>query len=218
MAPARAILVTGFEPYGGFGLNPSALIAERLDGAAIGDHRVIGRTLPVSLADLDGALDRVLADVDPVLVVALGLASDEPVVRLERFAVNLADFAIPDNDGARVAGRALAPEGPAALAARLPLPAIRDALLARGIPARLSNSAGTYLCNAAMYRLLARLPDAVPCGFIHLPHLPAEAARLMTGNERETVPSMALDLQVEAVRVALVESLAASPRGDLATS
>ncbi|MBL8837908.1 MAG: hypothetical protein JNL66_16775 [Alphaproteobacteria bacterium] len=218
MAPARAVLVTGFEPFGGFGLNPSALIAERLDGAAIGGQRVIGRTLPVSLADLDGALERVLADVDPVLVLALGLASDEPVIRLERFAVNLADFAIPDNAGARVAGQKLDPDGPAALAARLPLAAIRDALLARGIPSRLSNTAGTYLCNAAMYRLLVRLPETVPCGFIHLPHLPAEAARLMTGNERETVPSMTLDLQVDAVRVALAESLAASPRGGLATS
>ncbi len=218
MAAPRTILLTGFEPFGGFGLNPSAAIVQQLDGATIADHRVVGRTLPVSLAELDGALDRALAGVEPVLVLALGLAAAEPAIRLERFAVNLADFAIPDNAGARAVGQALDPAGPAALASRLKLPAIRDALIARGIPARLSNSAGTYLCNAAMYRLLARLPDAVPCGFIHLPHLPAEAARLMAGNEREMVPSMALDLQVEAVRVALAESLAAAPPGTLPTS
>jgi pyroglutamyl-peptidase len=93
----------------------------------------------------------------------------------------------------------------------LPLRAIREALLARGIPARLSNSAGTYLCNAAMYRLLGRLPQDVPAGFIHLPHLPAEAARLMAEGEGDLVPSMALELQVAAVRAALALCLENQP-------
>ena len=212
------LLLTGFEPFGGFARNPSAEIVARLDGAEIAGNRVVGRTLPVTLAGLDEALDRALAGVAPALVMALGLASAEPAIRLERFAVNLADFVIPDNAGARVTGQLLDPDGPAALASRLPLAAIRDALIARGIPARFSNSAGTYLCNAAMYRLLRRLPDALPCGFVHLPHLPEEAARLMAGNEREMVPSMTLDLQVEAVRTALVESVARAPASLLPNS
>jgi pyroglutamyl-peptidase len=85
--------------------------------------------------------------------------------------------------------------------------AIRERLLGQGIPARLSNSAGTYLCNAVMYRLLGRLPAHVPTGFIHLPHLPAEAARLMAEGERDPVPSMALEIQREAVVAALAACL-----------
>jgi len=207
----RTLLVTGFEPFAGFGRNPSAEIATRLDGTEVGGCPVVGRTLPVTLEGLDAALDRALAGIDPVAVMALGLAADEPAIRLERVAVNLADFSIPDNAGLRARDRKLDPQGPDALAARLPLRAIRDALLAHGIPARFSNTAGTYLCNAAMYRLLGRLPPRVPAGFIHLPHLPEEAARLMADSERDPVPSMALDLQVEAVRTALALCLEKGP-------
>jgi pyroglutamyl-peptidase len=200
--PARAILVTGFEPFGGFGRNPSAEIATALDGTSIDGCPVVGRVLPVALDGLDAALERALAGIDPVAAVALGLAGSTPTILLERVAVNLADFSIPDNAGFQARERKLDPAGPDARAARLPLPAIRDVLLARGIPARLSNSAGTYLCNAVMYRLLGRLPQ-VPAGFIHLPHLPAEAARLMAEGAGDSVPSMALELQTAAVRIAL---------------
>jgi pyroglutamyl-peptidase len=201
------ILVTGFEPFGGFGRNPSAEIATALDGTAIAGCPVVGCVLPVALDGLDAALDRALAGVDPVAVVALGLAGGEAAICLERVAVNLADFSIPDNAGLQVHERKLDPTGPDARATRLPVRAIRERLLGQGIPARLSNSAGTYLCNAVMYRLLGRLLPHVPAGFIHLPHLPAEAARLMADGERDPVPSMALEIQREAVALALAACL-----------
>ena len=172
----------------------------------------VGRILPVALDGLDAALDRALAGIAPRAVVALGLAADEPAIRLERVAVNLADFSIADNAGLRAQRAQARRRRPDARVSRLPLGAIREALLARGIPARLSNSAGTYLCNAAMYRLLGRLPLSVPAGFIHLPHLPAEAARLMAVGERDLVPSMALEMQREAVRIALASCLEKAPR------
>jgi pyroglutamyl-peptidase len=211
--PVRAILVTGFEPFGGFGRNPSAEVATALDGTTVASLPVVGRVLPVSLDALDGALAAALDGVDPAAVVALGLASSEAAIRLERVAVNLADFPIPDNAGQQARERKLEPGGPDARATRLPVARIRERLLAAGIPARLSNSAGTYLCNAAMYRLLGRLPAAVPAGFIHLPHLPAEAARLMADGRRDPVPSMALDLQRAAVRAALAACLESGPEG-----
>src|SRR4030088_2835147 len=93
----RAALVTGFEPYGGYSLNPSAEIARRLDGARIGGVQGVGRILPVALADLDDALAAALRDIDPVAVVLLGLAPGEAAIRLERLALNLADFAIGDH-------------------------------------------------------------------------------------------------------------------------
>ena len=163
MSKTPIALVTGFEPFGGYAINPSAEIAKALDGATIADSRIVGRVLPVDLARLDGRLEKILADLEhpPVAVIALGLAAGEPVVRLERVAVNLADFEIADNAGRTASDRELTPGGPAARNTRLPLDAIQWALLDAGIPARFSNSAGTYLCNAAMYRLLETLPARV---------------------------------------------------------
>jgi pyroglutamyl-peptidase len=98
---------------------------------------------------------------------------------------------------------------------RLPLDSMLDALLAAGIPARFSESAGTYLCNAAMYRLLARVPGGVPCGFVHLPQLPAQAASALArggGRSGESglagLASMALETQIRAVEIALATALA----------
>jgi pyroglutamyl-peptidase len=218
MPPERRIVLTGFEPFGGHAVNPSGEIARALDGRTIAGALVAASVLPVELARLDAALDAALAGPTPTLVVALGLAAGEPAIRLERVALNLADFAIPDNSGAVARGVALDPGGPAARLARLPLAAALDALLAAGIPARFSESAGAYLCNAAMYRLLARVPEGVPCGFVHLPQLPAQAAAALAargGRGGETglagLASMALETQRRAVEIVLETALARPP-------
>jgi pyroglutamyl-peptidase len=202
----KAALVTGFEPYGGMEHNPSAEIARRLDGARIAGMPVVGRLLPVDLARLDAALKGALAAVDPAVVILLGLAPGESCIRLERVALNLADFPIPDNAGARAHDVPLARAGAVGLWSRLPLRAIEKRLLAMGIPTRLSESAGTYLCNAAMYRALSWLPGRLPCGFIHLPLLPAQVAlALESGGAAQ--PSMAFPVQRRAIEIALELSL-----------
>jgi pyroglutamyl-peptidase len=207
----RAALVTGFEPYGGYSLNPSAEIARRLDGARIGDVPVVGRVLPVALAALNEALSIALRDVDPVAVVLLGLAPGEAAIRIERVALNLADFVIADNAGARVADRPLDKNAAPAAWSRLPGRAIQARLLAMGIPARLSEMAGTYLCNAALYRALALVPRRVPCGFIHLPLLPAQVAEIIEQSPAAAIPaSMAFPIQRRAVEVALEVTFAES--------
>ncbi|MBL8700938.1 MAG: pyrrolidone-carboxylate peptidase [Alphaproteobacteria bacterium] len=208
------ILLTGFEPFGGFAKNPSALIVEALDGRRIGPARVVGRILPVDLAGLDEALATAMSGLAPAAVVALGLAASEPVIRLERVALNVADFTTPDNTGAVARNAPLDPAGPDARLSRLPLEAILDDLLAAGIPARLSETAGLYLCNAAMYRLLDRVPAPTPCGFIHLPPLPEQvAAQLRDRDGRPPergapLASMDLALQRRAVEIALATTLA----------
>src|SRR5581483_988987 len=119
-------------PYGGYARNPSAEIARRLDGRRIAGVPIVGRLLPVDLGALDHALTAALRAVDPVAVVLLGRAPGEAAIRLERIALNLADFAIADNAGAQVMDQPLADrEGPA-LWSRLPLRAIQRRLLARG--------------------------------------------------------------------------------------
>jgi len=215
----RPALVTGFEPYGGRGRNPAGEVAARLDGSTVAGVRVVGRNLPVAFAALDEAVAATLAEVDPAVVISLGLCPGEPVIRLERVAINVADFEIPDNEGVVLVDRPLDAAGAAARIATLPLRPIQEALLQAGIPARLSSSAGTYLCNKALYRFLGAIEDSgggVPCGFIHLPYMPEQvagmiaemqAARSVERHRRTDVASMSLELMVEAVRIALEVTL-----------
>lgn len=203
------VLLTGFEPFGESMVNPSQEVVRRLHGTTIGGKTVIGHTLPVSLRDIAAAIDRILQATSPEIVISLGQSGSASTIVLERFAVNLADFSAPDNDGASVTDAALEGDGPTAIASRLPLRAIESALLDAGIPVRLSNSAGTYLCNAAMYLFLTRTEPETLCGFIHLPCLPEQvatalkAARDGQGLQPASTASMSLDLMVAAVRLAV---------------
>jgi pyroglutamyl-peptidase len=202
------VLVTGFEPFGGDARNPSQEIARALDGRTIGGMRVVGRVLPVSMRRIAEALRAALDETRPKLIMSLGLANGEAVIRIERYGVNLADFPIADNDGSRGVDRLLATGGPAAVATTIPNRAIHDAILAAGIPARLSNTAGAYLCNACIYltggEIAARGWDT-PFGFLHLPYMPEQAAALLAAGKRQPEPmaSMSMELMIRAVEVAI---------------
>jgi pyroglutamyl-peptidase len=214
-ATQSPVLVTGFEPFGGMAYNPAAEIARALDGAEIGGRRVAGRLLAVDFARNRSQLEALLGEIEPALYVAFGLATGEDMIRIERFGVNLADFPIPDNAGARPTGLAIEADGPVARPSTLPCVEIRAALLAAGIPARLSNSAGSYLCNANLYSSLdlcaARRP-ATPCGFIHLPYASEQVAEILrTGDARldgeSPAPSLPMATMIAAARIAIAVSL-----------
>jgi pyroglutamyl-peptidase len=197
----RALLVTGFEPFGGLDVNPSLDVAKALDGRAIGEAVVRSAILPVHHAEAAARVAHLLDETDPLAIVHLGLAGGRARIALERVAVNVMDYDTPDNAGYRAVGEPCVPAGPPAYFATLPLPAILAALLAEGIPAYVSNTAGTYLCNQTMYttlHALARGGPTVAAGFIHLPLLPAMVAA--SGLEQ---PSMDASLMVRAVEVAL---------------
>jgi pyroglutamyl-peptidase len=208
------VLVTGFEPFDGGALNPSQEIARALDGRTIAGRRVAARVYPVSMARIADTVRAALEETRPALILSLGLAGGEPAVRLERVGVNLADFPIADNDGAAPKDAPLVAGGPDAFASTLPMRAICDALLASGIPARLSNTAGTYLCNACLYltgHALMERRSAAGFGFIHLPYLPAQAAALLADpkarREPEQCPSMALETMLSAAEIAIAVAL-----------
>ncbi|MGQ0674675.1 MAG: pyroglutamyl-peptidase I [Rhodospirillales bacterium] len=210
------VLLTGFEPFDGGAINPSAEIARALDGRRIAGLRVAGRIYPVSMRRIAGAIGAALKETNPRMVVSLGLAGGEPVIRLERVGVNLADFPVADNDGQLPRDAKLQPDGPDAFASTLPMRAIHAALLKAGIPARLSDTAGTYLCNACLYLTGAHLRErggAAPFGFIHLPYLPEQAAALLadrkTARDPAQHPSMALDTMIRAVETAIAAAAAA---------
>jgi pyroglutamyl-peptidase len=212
------ILITGFEPFAGLAYNPSAAIVEALDGKAMAGRIVVGRLLPVDFARYRTALDALLEEFAPDLYIGFGLASGEDMIRIERFGLNLADFDIPDNAGARHIGQAIEPQGPAARASTLPCAAIRTALLEAGIPARLSNSAGSYLCNATFYSALglcAARENTPLCGFIHLPYASHQVAALLREekgalNGESQAPSLPIETMIAAARIIVGFSLEAT--------
>jgi len=156
------ILVTGFEPFGGLGRNPTGEVALALGGAV----------LPVDYAGVGPALDALLAR-GPEAVLLLGLAVGRPRISLERVAINFRDGQRPDNTGRVPEGSELVPGGPAAYFSTLPLDALHAALEQEGFPVEHSLSAGGYLCNAAFYLARHKLGTRdVPCGFVHMPPTP----------------------------------------------
>jgi pyroglutamyl-peptidase len=214
-------LVTGFEPYGGRGINPAAEVMKHVAGLEIEGAQVAGRVLPVSFVALCSRTRELMRELNPRVVVSLGLWPGEPAIRLERIAVNIADFEIPDNEGSLVRDEIVEDAAPTGVASTLPLRAIESALLSAGIPARLSASAGTFLCNTTMYTFLrtAQAQAGARCGFVHLPYLPQQVATLLGDlrkeqqlelHQRADLASMSLDTMVEAVRIILAVSLTSS--------
>jgi pyroglutamyl-peptidase len=179
---ADIVLVTGFAGYGGRGRNPAGEAAKALDGHSIGRLAVAGRILRVSYGSLQADLQRLMDELRPRLVISLGLWPGEPMIRLERVGINVADFEIPDNEGAFLTDMPISGNGPAALATTLPLRGIEAALLDAGIPARISSTAGTFLCNATLYSTLLhaqRLSPRPLAGFVHVPYLPDQVADIV---------------------------------------
>jgi pyroglutamyl-peptidase len=190
-------LVTGFEPFGGFADNPSATVAQALDGATLGGFSIVGRVLPVVLEGQRARVEALLDEMAPSLVIALGLAGDAEAIRLERQAANRIDFAIPDNGGARPQTGLLVPDAPPALSTTLAVTHIAAALADSGIGTRLSDDAGTYLCNATLFYFLdaiRRRGRSLPCGFIHLP-----PSALVSLSRQQHAVRLAIEAQAEAL-------------------
>ncbi|MWG33352.1 pyroglutamyl-peptidase I family protein [Halomarina oriensis] len=208
-----SVLLTGYEPFGEFEENPSEQLARRLDGEDVAGHELVGSVLPVEFDGIGERLATLVDRHDPAAVVCTGLASGEPAIRLERVGVNVADAAgTPDNADADPVDERIAPDGADAYLSTLPLVRTVEHLRERGVPARVSNTAGTHLCNDALYSTLAHLDATgrdVPAGFVHLPATPAIAVRNAEHPERGgSVPaSMDLDLQAEAVRQVVAAAL-----------
>src|SRR2546428_11891514 len=136
------ILVTGFEPFGAHSVDPSEGLAKAVDGRRFGACAARGAVLPVHHAHAARRLDALLDETEPVPVVHLGLAAGRARVALERVALNVMDYGEPDGAGLQAPGEPIAPDGPAAHFATLPLAAILRALTAEGIPAHASHTAG----------------------------------------------------------------------------
>lgn len=199
--PRRHILLTGFEPFDGDTVNPSGEVAKQLDGTVIGDCVVRSVILPVQHEAARARVVPLLAAPGLVAVLHLGLAGGRARISLERVAVNVMDYSRPDAHGQVLRDVACAEDGPAAYFSTLPLRETLAALTAEGIPAVISNTAGTYLCNDISYTTLHALDLrglAIPTGFVHLPFLPS----MVTVHGLDE-PSMDVAMMTQAVEIIL---------------
>lgn len=197
----KNVLVTGFEPFGGESINPSALAAEALNGRTVAGRRVTGVVLPCVFGVSLDMLKREIRQTHPELVICTGLGQGSRAINVERVAVNLDDAVIPDNAGNQPIDREVIAGGPPAYFSKLPVKAIVAALRDEEIQATASFSAGTYVCNHVFYGLMHRLARkrGARGGFIHVPYLPE---RTRTGP-----PGMPLDTIVRGLEIAIETSL-----------
>ncbi|MDX7999080.1 pyroglutamyl-peptidase I [Xenorhabdus sp. Reich] len=200
----KTILVTAFEPFGGESINPSWEAVRPLQGCQIDGAHVEVCQLPcvfdTSLEHLYAAIERV----KPEVVISIGEAGSRTNITVERIGININDASIPDNAGKKPIDTPVIINGPAAYFSTLPIKSIVSDLRKSGIPANISQTAGTFVCNHVMYGLLHYLNQHYPAvrgGFIHVPYLPEQAARY------SDIASMSVEVMTAALEIAMATVL-----------
>jgi len=192
------ILITAFEPFQQETINATMEALSLLPDSVCG-HTLIKRTIPVVFGKAVEAVTALVDDLRPEAVICLGQASGRAEVTPERVAINVMDARIPDNAGEQPVDAPIREDGPAAYFSTLPVKTMVQAMKEAGVPASLSNTAGTFVCNDLMYGLLdhlARTGRNIPAGFIHIPATPAQAV------ERPT-PSLAPETVAKGLAAAI---------------
>jgi pyroglutamyl-peptidase len=199
------VLLTGFGGWGGDSVNPAYKLIQFFADKRIDDAQIITRELPIDTRKTSSYLVDLLEEVHPDIYIGIGSAPGRSIISLERIAINVLDFPIPDNEGNQPIDEPIYHEGPVAYYSTLPIKSIVHELRENGVPAKVSNTAGTYICNQTMYTGLyyaAKKNHALKAGFIHVPILPEQKDSLLQG-----VPSVSFDIQAKAMELAIKVSL-----------
>ena len=197
------ILLTGFGPFKKYKINPSEKVALKLNDETLLGEKIISYVLPVSYRKVISQVPEIILKHKPRIYLGLGLAGGRPNITIERVAINIMDASSPDVDGYKPSDEKIFADGPAAYFSTLPIKAIVKKLRENGIPAMISNSAGTYVCNTLMYTALHAIAVnklSTVAGFIHLPFLPEQVVD-------KQLPSLSLDIMLDSVRIALTTTL-----------
>ena len=198
------ILLTGYEPFLDFKRNPSLEACKLLEGMDYNGYEVAVEELPMRYKEIQDIIRRLVDKHKPAAVIATGVSSKAPDICVERVAINVGSADGGPNFGYETLDQVLNPNGPAAYWSTLPIRDIVEAIKKTGIPARISNSAGTQGCNLVFYHLMDYLAEKeldTPAGFIHIPRLPENAVSIIN-------PSMSLLTSARALEEAV--SLVAS--------
>jgi len=201
------IVLSGFEPYGGFEENPSAEVVMKMHGRIIGGAKVDSVILPVSFRRSFNVLQATIEDgEEPCIIISTGLMPFASAIQVERVAINIKDYdGVPDNEGSKPQDEPILQDGPPAYFSTLPVRKIVQRLIEAGIPAMISNTAGTHLCNFIMYNVLHYVTKRgwkTKVGFIHFPFLPKQLQKLT--HRPPTTASLPLDIMVRAIEVSIL--------------
>ena len=193
------ILVTGFDPFGGEPVNPAIETVKRLPDVIAGAE-IVKLEIPTVCHQSLRVIDEAIAGYDPDVVLSVGQAGGRPDITVERVGINVDDCRIPDNAGNQIVDEPIYADGPAAYFVTVPIKAMVQRIRERNIPASVSNTAGTFVCNHVTYGVCHLLAVKYPgkrSGFIHIPFLPQQAV------DKKNMPSMSQDMMVEAITAAI---------------
>ncbi|MCF0105586.1 MAG: pyroglutamyl-peptidase I [Holdemanella sp.] len=193
------ILVTGFDPFGGEPINP-AIESVKLLPDTIAGAEIIKLEIPTVFHRSLQTIDKAIAQYDPDVILSIGQAGGRPDITVERIGINCDDGRIPDNDGNQPIDVPVFADGPAAYFVTVPIKAMVANIQSKQIPASISNTAGTYVCNHVTYGVRHIVETKYPgkrSGFIHIPYLPQQVV------DKKGMPSMPLDLIEKALEAAI---------------
>ena len=199
------ILVTGFDPFEGEPINPSWEAVRRLPDTVEGVE-IIKVQLPTSFGRSADVVRAAILEHDPDVVVNVGEAGGQLAISPERVAINVDDDRIPDNDGNQSIGTQILADRPADYVSSLPVKEMVTAMKKTGIPAVVSDTAGTYVCNHLMYQVLHMIDHEFPGkrgGFVHVPYAPQQVV------DKPGQPALGIDEMATALAAglgAIVES------------
>ena len=193
------ILVTAFDPFGGEKINPALEVVKRLD-TNIGAHTITKLEIPTVFHESKDVIAQKLAQQHFDAVLAIGQAGGRFEITPERVGINIDDTRIADNKGNQPIDVAIQPDGAPAYFSNLPVKTMTEAIKAEGIPAKLSNTAGTFVCNHVLYQL-GYLADTqftdLLFGFIHVPFIPEQVTT------KPETPSMSIDTMTKGLTAAI---------------
>ena len=188
----KKLLITGFDPFDGATVNPS-WEAVKLLPDTVGDYELYKLQIPTVFGLAPKTVLEKAAQIQPDVIISVGQAGTRPAVTPERIGINVRDARITDNAGISPKDEPIVPGGPDGLFSTLPIKAMIAAIQEAGLPASVSNTAGTFVCNDVLYSLLHHYAGSnVRCGFIHVPWLPEQGQ-----------PSLPLESTAKALEIAI---------------
>ncbi|MFY8197570.1 MAG: pyroglutamyl-peptidase I [Candidatus Planktophila sp.] len=199
---SKKVLLTGFEPFNGGSFNPSGAVVEAIGNDGVDGVEIVTAILPVEFKRSAAMLVDLISSHKPDVVISLGQAEGRDFIGPEQVAINLADARIADNAGVKMENQLLNETAADGYFSTLPIRSIVEAISSLGISAKISYSAGAFICNEIFFTAQSALQGSkVISGFIHLPLAPNQAA------EFPGLPTMAIEDQVRAIQAAIKVSI-----------
>ena len=193
------ILVAAFDPFGGEKINPALEAVKSLDDT-VGDHQITKLEIPTVFHKSKQVIEQELEQQNYDAVLVIGQAGGRFELTPERIGINVDDARIPDNEKNQPIDQSIQAEGEAAYFSNLPVKRMVEAIKGAGVPARLSNTAGTFVCNHILYQLgyiQATRFSNIRFGFIHVPYVPEQVT------DKPNQPSMSLETMVKGLTAAI---------------